>query len=110
MRFDTSSHLKKGMSRPLTIQRERKTRLFFKQALVMAKDKVVVYFGKLGGRLQEHQRLMLMKDAETIAHLLCCDFAGEYCSERSLDGPTFYVPDDSLLTDEASLLGIQSPQ
>src|SRR4051812_26482273 len=110
MRFDTSNHLKKGMSRRSTIQREEKTRLFFKQAPIMAKDKVVVYFGKLGGRLQEHQRLMLMKDAETIAHLLSCDFGGEYCAERSFDGPTYYVPDDSLLSDEARLLGIQSPE
>lgn len=76
----------------------------------MASDRVVVYFGKLGGRLQEHQRIMLMKDAETIARLLSCNFEGKYCAGRPFAGTTFYVPDDSLLPEEASALGIQHPE
>src|SRR4051812_44067990 len=76
----------------------------------MDSGRVVVYFAKLGGRLQKHQRVMLMKDAETIAGILAYGFDGEYSAERSFDGATFYVPDDSLLPEEASALGIQHPE
>jgi hypothetical protein len=76
----------------------------------MSKGLVLAYFGKLGGRLQQHQRVMLMKDAETIANLLSYDFGGEHLADHSCDRPIFYVPDDSLLFEEASALGIQSPE
>jgi hypothetical protein len=76
----------------------------------MIKGVVLVYFGKLGGRLQQHQRVMLMKDAETIANILTYDFGGEYLADHSYDRPIFYVPDDSLLCEEASALGIQTPE
>ena len=56
----------------------------------MDSGRVVVYFGKLGGRLLKHQRVMLMKDAETIARILAYGFDGEYSAERSFDGATFY--------------------
>lgn len=75
----------------------------------MNKGSVVVYFGELGGRLQEHQRVMLMKDAETISSLLCCNFEGEYRADRRYDGRPFYVPDDTLLSEEASSIGIRAP-
>jgi hypothetical protein len=49
----------------------------------MSNGVVLVYFGKLGGRLQQHQRVMLMKDAETIANILSYDFGGEKRRIRS---------------------------
>src|SRR5690242_16918689 len=74
----------------------------------MTKGSVVVYFGKLGGRLQEHQRTMLFRDAETIASLLSYDFGGEYVANAA--NGNFFVPDDVLLSDEASCIGVRSPQ
>jgi len=69
---------------------------------------VVVYFSKLGGRLRAHQKIMLDADAKTIARLKRYDFRG--CHDRACDyrRPVFFVPDDTLLSDEASALGIRS--
>jgi hypothetical protein len=69
---------------------------------------VVVYFSKLGGRLRAHQKIMLDADGKTIARLKRYDFRG--CHDRACDyrAPVFFVPDDTLLSDEASALGIRS--
>jgi hypothetical protein len=69
---------------------------------------VVVYFSKLGGRLRTHQKIMLGADARTIATLKRYDFGG--CHDRACDYrvPVFFVPDDTLLSEEATALGIGS--
>src|SRR4029078_6703483 len=69
---------------------------------------VVVYFSKLGGRLRTHQKIMLEADARAIATLKPYDFRG--CHDRACDDrvPVFFVPDDTLLVQEASALGIGS--
>ena len=69
---------------------------------------VVVYFSKLGGRLRAHQKIMLDADARTIARLKRYDFRGCHDCARAYPGPLFFVPDDTLLSDEASALGIRS--
>jgi Protein of unknown function (DUF3182) len=72
----------------------------------MTKGTVVVYFGKLGGRLQEHQRTVLFRDAATIATLLSYKFGGEYAANTA--DRSFFVPDDALLLEEASAIGVRS--
>ena len=69
---------------------------------------VVVYFSKLGGRLRTHQKIMLEADARAIATLKRYDFRG--CHDRACDYrvPVFFVPDDTLLVQEATALGIGS--
>ena len=69
---------------------------------------VVVYFSKLGGRLRTHQKIMLEADARAIATLKRYDFRG--CHDRACDYrvPVFFVPDDTLLVQEATVLGIGS--
>ena len=71
---------------------------------------VVIYFSRLGGRLDPHQKVMLEADAKVIAHVLGYDYrraprrhANDYTA------PVFFVPDDTLLVDEASSLGIRGP-
>jgi hypothetical protein len=68
---------------------------------------VVIYFSKLGGRLKTHQEVMLATDAEAIAGLKGYEFGGMYEATRSYSGPLFFVPDDTLLEDEAGSLGIR---
>src|SRR5262245_34184116 len=75
---------------------------------VMIRGAVVVYFSQLGGRLGRHQKLMLEADAEVIAKLKGYDFAGLYDPAGSFPAPVFFVPDDTLLVEEASCLGISS--
>ena len=69
---------------------------------------VVVYFSKLGGRLRAHQKIMLDADAKTIARLKRYDFRGCHDGAHDYRAPVFFVPDDTLLSDEASSLGIRS--
>jgi hypothetical protein len=69
---------------------------------------VVVYFSKLGGRLRAHQKIMLDADAKAIARLKRYDFRGCHDGAHDYRAPVFFVPDDTLLSDEASSLGIRS--
>ena len=74
----------------------------------MIRGVVVVYCAHLGGRLGRHQTAVLEADARAIAALKGYDFAGVF--DRTLDRsrPVFFVPDDTLLADEAARLGIRS--
>jgi hypothetical protein len=70
---------------------------------------VVIHFSRLGGRLDPHQKVMLDADAKVIAHVLGYDFGGHHQAAKDYAAPVFFVPDDTLLVDEASSLGIRSP-
>jgi hypothetical protein len=70
---------------------------------------VVVYFSQLGGRLRTHQEVMLAADAKAIAGIKGYEFGGCYQEDHSYSGPLFFVPDDTLLLDEALGLGIRGP-
>src|SRR5262249_55896059 len=72
-------------------------------------DLVLVYFSQLGGRLKTHQEVMLATDAEAIAGLKGYEFGETYEPTRSYSGPLYFVPDDTLLEDEARGLGIHGP-
>jgi len=76
----------------------------------MARGVVVIYFSWFGKPLQRHHKVVLDAGSKAIAGIKGYEFGG--CCERAHDraGPVFFVPDDTLLTAEASCLGIHSPQ
>src|SRR5262249_2144618 len=67
------------------------------------------YFSRLGGSMYTHERVTLSGVAETIAQIKGAKFAGLYDNARSYPGNVFFVPDDTLVLDEASRLGIRLP-
>jgi uncharacterized protein DUF3182 len=73
----------------------------------MTKGTVVIYVSRLGGRLDTHQKVILDADAKVIAHVLDYDFGGRHQTAKDYPAPVFFVPDDTLLIDEASSLGIR---
>jgi Protein of unknown function (DUF3182) len=79
------------------------------RSVVMTRGMVVIHFSRLGGRLDPHQKVMLDADAKVIAHVLGYDFGGRHQAARDYAAPVFFVPDDTLLVDEASSLGIRGP-
>jgi Protein of unknown function (DUF3182) len=70
---------------------------------------VLVYACRLGGRLDTHQQAMLVIDAQAIARIKGYEFGGLHQDGRSYAGDAYFVPDDTLLADEASRLGIRGP-
>jgi Protein of unknown function (DUF3182) len=69
---------------------------------------VVVYFSRFGKPLQWHHKVVLESSAKTIAAIKGYEFGG--CERpRGHFDRLFFVPDDTLLVDEASCLGIRSP-
>src|SRR3954468_21917736 len=75
----------------------------------MTKGVVVIYFSRLGGRLDTHQKVVLEADARVIARVLGYDFGVHHETANDDPAPVFFVPDDTLLVDEASSLGIHRP-
>src|SRR5215813_4773723 len=74
----------------------------------MTQGVVVVYFGRLGGWLRPHQEVMLEADAKAIAGVKQFEFGGRYRDETVYPGRVYFVPDETLLVEEASSLGINS--
>ncbi|MBO0757141.1 MAG: DUF3182 family protein [Bradyrhizobiaceae bacterium] len=56
-----------------------------------------------------HERVTLSVVAEAIADLKGAKFAGPYDNAKSYSGNVFFVPDDTLMPEEASCLGICLP-
>jgi hypothetical protein len=75
----------------------------------MANGIVVLYFSRLGKPLQAHHKVVLDLGAKAIARIKGYKFGGPYDPAHNYSGPRFFVPDDTLLLDEASCLGIRSP-
>jgi hypothetical protein len=75
----------------------------------MARGVVVGYFSWFGKPLQWHHKVVLDLGAKAIARIKGYRFGGLYDPEHSYSGPLFFVPDDTLLLDEAACLGIRSP-
>jgi hypothetical protein len=48
---------------------------------------------------------LLEEDAKTIARLIRCEFVGYYRNELTGSGPLFFVPNETLLLEEAEALG-----
>jgi hypothetical protein len=73
-------------------------------------DTVAVYFSRLGAPMYTHEKVTLSIVAESIAHVNGWRYAGVHDpTERSTRG-LFFVPDDTLMLDEAQDLGIHAPQ
>src|SRR5262249_33005855 len=75
----------------------------------MANGTVVLYFSRFGKPRQTHHKVMLDLDAKAIARIKGHKFRGPYDPDHNYSGPLFFVPDDTLLLDEAACLGIRSP-
>ena len=56
-----------------------------------------------------HERVTLSVVAEAIAQIKRAKFAGLYDSAKRYPGNVFFVPDDTLVLDEASCLGVRLP-
>jgi hypothetical protein len=69
---------------------------------------VVVYFSQFGPRLYTHEKATLFDVAAMIAKLKGCEIAGSYDAACNYAGKVFFVPDDTLVADEASSLDICS--
>src|SRR5262245_65534622 len=78
-------------------------------SITMANGTVVLYFSRFGKLLQMHHKVVLELDAKAIAKLKGYEFGGHYDAACDYSGPLFFVPDDTLLLDEAACLGIRSP-
>jgi hypothetical protein len=70
---------------------------------------VIVYFSRLGGSMYTHEKVTLSAVAEAIAQFKGAKFAGLHDNAKRYSGNVFYVPDDTLMLDEASCLGIRLP-
>ena len=70
---------------------------------------VVLYFSRFGKPRQTHHKVVLDLDAKAIARIEDYKFGGPHDPEHNHFGPLFFVPDDTLLLDEAACLGIRSP-
>src|SRR5215470_9725805 len=79
------------------------------RSVTMANGMVVLYFSRFGKPLQTHHKAVLDLDAKAIAKIKGYEFGGHYDAARDYSGPLFFVPDDTLLLDEAARLGIHSP-
>jgi len=77
-------------------------------AMSMARGIVIVYFSRLGGWLRPHQEHMLEVDAKAIALIKQYEFGGRYHDGIAYPGRVYFVPDDTLLLEEASSLGINN--
>jgi uncharacterized protein DUF3182 len=69
---------------------------------------VVVYFSKFGARLYTHEKATLFDVAAMSAKLKDCEIAGAYDAAYNYAGKIFFVPDDTLVADEASSLDVCS--
>src|SRR5262249_15723624 len=76
---------------------------------VVTKGVVVVYFSRFGKPLQWHYRFVLESGAKAIAAVMGYEFGGRYERPGDDSNHLFFVPDDTLLVDEASYLSIRSP-
>jgi hypothetical protein len=78
-------------------------------SITMARGVVVIYFSRFGQPLQTHHKVVLDLGAKAIAKIKGYEFGGHYDTAHDYSSPLFFVPDDTLLLDEASCLGIRSP-
>ncbi len=75
----------------------------------IAKEVVVTYLSRLGTPMLAHEEITLTAVAKAIAQIKNSEFAGCYDDAADYSGAVFFVPDDTLMPDEASRLGIRGP-
>ena len=69
---------------------------------------VVICLSQLGAPMYAHERITLAAVANTIAQVKHYEFGGYYDNAHNYSGDVFFVPDDTLMLDEALRLGIRS--
>jgi Protein of unknown function (DUF3182) len=70
---------------------------------------VVAYFSRLGTPMLAHEKVTLEAVAKAVAQLKHHEFGGWHDNARRYSSGIFFVPDDTLMPDEAASLGIRSP-
>src|SRR5207248_1823749 len=70
---------------------------------------VVTYFSRLGAPMYTHEKVTLSIVAENIARINGWRYAGAYDPAERSAGGLFFVPDDTLMLNEAQELGIYCP-
>jgi hypothetical protein len=73
----------------------------------LSRGTVVTYFSRLGGPMHAHERATLSVVAEWIAQIKGARFGSRYDDAKAYAEPLFFVPDDTLMLDEARRLGIR---
>jgi hypothetical protein len=76
----------------------------------MPDGSVVIYFSQFGAPLYAHELKSIEAVGAAIAEIKECPFAGVFDRERRCIDGTFFVPDDTLMVDEAETLGIRGPE
>lgn len=71
---------------------------------------VAIYFSQLGAPMYAHEKITLSAVAESVARLMGCRYAGVFDANKHSTGDLFFVPDDTLMLEEARNLGIHSPR
>jgi len=71
---------------------------------------VAVYFSRLGAPMYVHEKVTLSAVAESIAQLNGHRYVGIFDANKHSTEDLFFVPDDTLMLDEARNLGIHSPR
>lgn len=74
----------------------------------MSKELIVTYFSRSGGPMYSHERATLSVVAQAIARIKDCEFGGDFDSARHRSQNLFFVPNDTLIADEALELGVST--
>jgi Protein of unknown function (DUF3182) len=74
----------------------------------MASGSVVIYGSRLGTPMYEHEKVALARVASAIAQLKRYDLAYSYSDAARRSEKVFFVPDDTLVCDEAIEIGVRS--
>jgi hypothetical protein len=83
-------------------------RRYSRTGVANRRKRVVLYSSQWATPMYTHEKVTLVKVAETIAELMGCEFGGEYDRGRHASDNSYFVPDDTLMQDEALRLGIRS--
>jgi hypothetical protein len=70
---------------------------------------VIAYLSRLGTPMLAHEKVTLEAVAKAVARLKHYEFGGWHDNARRYRSGGFFVPDDTLMLDEAASLGICSP-
>jgi hypothetical protein len=70
---------------------------------------VLAYLSRLGTPMLTHEKVTLEAVARSVARVKCCEFAGWHDITNRYSDDIYFIPDDTLMPDEAALLGIRSP-
>ena len=70
---------------------------------------VLAYLSRLGTPMLTHEKVTLEAVARSVAQIKHYEFAGWHDITNRYSDDIYFVPDDTLMPDEAAFLGIRSP-